>query len=132
MVLISKLNRKRLGVYHLLLWPVYQTKIVAYRFKFSEKYRQTNNFNWKLVLIQSLKIQGYLCHPYLSLSYMEILNDPNIRGYVIGATNVLFKQKKSLFDVVIEVLFNDFTHLKLKLTVLLRSDDELITNRSVK
>ena len=34
---------------------------------------------------------------------MEILNDPNIRGYVIGATNVLFKQKKSLFDAVIEV-----------------------------
>lgn len=66
--------------------------------------------------------EGYLCHPYLSLSYMEILNDPNIRGYVIGATNVLFKQKKSLFDVVIELetgridIFDDELRRQLELT----------------
>jgi len=66
--------------------------------------------------------EGYLCHPYLSLSYMEILNDPDIRGYVIGATNVLFKQKKSLFDAVIELetgridIFDDELRRQLELT----------------
>lgn len=46
---------------------------------------------------------GYLCLPYLSLPYMDVLTDPNIRGYVVGATNVLFKQKKNLADVIIEL-----------------------------
>ncbi|XP_014241990.1 late secretory pathway protein AVL9 homolog [Cimex lectularius] len=46
---------------------------------------------------------GYLCLPYLSLPYMDVLTDPNIRGYLLGATNVLFKQKKNLADVVIEL-----------------------------
>ena len=50
-------------------------------------------------------MQGYLCHPYLSLSYLDLLTEPNIHGYIVGATNVLFKQKKSLFDVIIEVSF---------------------------
>lgn len=49
---------------------------------------------------------GYLCHPYLSLSYLDLLSEKNIHGYLVGATNVLFKQKKSLFDVVIEVSLN--------------------------
>nr|CAD7458073.1 unnamed protein product [Timema tahoe] len=47
--------------------------------------------------------QGYLCHPYLSLPYLDLLSDVNVRGYVVGATNVLFKQKKQLADVLIEV-----------------------------
>lgn len=34
---------------------------------------------------------------------MDILTDPNVRGYVIGASNILFKQKKNLADVIIEV-----------------------------
>ncbi|KAL1137878.1 hypothetical protein AAG570_009574 [Ranatra chinensis] len=46
---------------------------------------------------------GYLCLPYLSLPYMDVLTDQNINGYVIGATNVLFKQKKNLADIVVEV-----------------------------
>ncbi|CAG2054931.1 unnamed protein product, partial [Timema podura] len=46
--------------------------------------------------------QGYLCHPYLSLPYLDLLSDVNVRGYVVGATNVLFKQKKQLADVLIE------------------------------
>ncbi|KAK9501707.1 hypothetical protein O3M35_012383 [Rhynocoris fuscipes] len=46
---------------------------------------------------------GYLCLPYLSLPYMDVLTDKNIRGYVLGATNVLFKQKKNLADVVVEL-----------------------------
>jgi hypothetical protein len=46
---------------------------------------------------------GNLCHPYLSLSYMDALTQPSISGYVIGATNVLFKQKKGIADVIIDV-----------------------------
>lgn len=46
---------------------------------------------------------GYLCFPYLSLPYMDLLSDSNVRGYVVGATNVLFKQKKQLVDVLIEI-----------------------------
>ncbi|XP_046639783.1 late secretory pathway protein AVL9 homolog isoform X2 [Daphnia pulicaria] len=46
---------------------------------------------------------GYVCHPYLSLSYLDLLSEPNIRGYIVGATNVLFKQKKTLFDAIIEL-----------------------------
>jgi len=46
---------------------------------------------------------GSFCHPYLSITYLDILNDPRVRSFVIGATNILFKQKKSLFDVIVEV-----------------------------
>lgn len=41
--------------------------------------------------------------PYLSLPYLDLLGDINVRGYIVGATNVLFKQKKQLIDVLIEV-----------------------------
>jgi hypothetical protein len=50
--------------------------------------------------------QGYLCLPYLSLPYLDLLGDVNVRGYIVGATNVLFKQKKQLIDVLIEVNIN--------------------------
>lgn len=48
-------------------------------------------------------LQGYLCLPYLSLPYLDLLGDVNVRGYIVGATNVLFKQKKQLIDVLVEV-----------------------------
>ncbi|XP_015515722.2 late secretory pathway protein AVL9 homolog [Neodiprion lecontei] len=47
--------------------------------------------------------KGYLCLPYLSLPYLDLLGDVNVRGYIVGATNVLFKQKKQLIDVLVEV-----------------------------
>lgn len=37
---------------------------------------------------------------------MDVLLDPNVRGYVVGATNVLFKQKKHLADILVEVCLN--------------------------
>lgn len=46
---------------------------------------------------------GNLCQPYSCLSYMDILSDPSVRGYVIGASNILFKQKKNLADVIVEI-----------------------------
>ena len=46
---------------------------------------------------------GNLCHPYLSLSYLDILCQPSIHGYMIGATNILFKQKRGIAEVVVEI-----------------------------
>ena len=46
---------------------------------------------------------GNLCHPYLSLSYLDILCQPSVHGYMIGATNILFKQKKGIAEVVVEI-----------------------------
>ncbi|XP_050433560.1 late secretory pathway protein AVL9 homolog [Adelges cooleyi] len=46
---------------------------------------------------------GNICQPYSCLSYMDILTDPSVRGYMIGASNILFKQKKNLADVIVEV-----------------------------
>lgn len=51
----------------------------------------------------ALFTKGYLCLPYLSLPYIDLLGDVNVRGYVVGATNVLFKQKKQLADVLVEI-----------------------------
>lgn len=51
----------------------------------------------------NLSLQGMLCHPYLSLQYYDILQDANVRGFAVGATNVLFKQKRHLLDAVIQV-----------------------------
>ena len=46
---------------------------------------------------------GNLCHPYVSLSYLDNLTQPSVHGYMIGATNDLFIQKKGLADVIIEI-----------------------------
>ena len=46
---------------------------------------------------------GNLCHPYLSLAYLDILAQPSIHGYLIGATNVLFKQKRGVAEVVVDI-----------------------------
>lgn len=46
---------------------------------------------------------GNLCQPYLSLSYLDILTQPSVHGYLIGATNILFKQKKGVAEVVVDI-----------------------------
>ncbi|XP_072943735.1 late secretory pathway protein AVL9 homolog [Epargyreus clarus] len=46
---------------------------------------------------------GYLCLPYLSLQYMDLLSDSAVQGFLVGASNVLFKQKRQLFDVLVEL-----------------------------
>lgn len=46
---------------------------------------------------------GNLCFPYLSISYLDFLSSPGVRGFVAGATNVLFKQKRPLADVLVEI-----------------------------
>ena len=57
----------------------------------------------ELGLPLSLYRGGNLCHPYLSLPYLDILTQPCIHGYVIGATNALFKAKRDLSHVVIDI-----------------------------
>ncbi|XP_061179764.1 late secretory pathway protein AVL9 homolog [Saccostrea echinata] len=47
--------------------------------------------------------KGCVLHPYLSLQYFDLMSDVNVRSFVIGATNVLFRQKRHLTDIVIEV-----------------------------
>lgn len=46
---------------------------------------------------------GYLCLPYLSLQYLDLLSDSAVQGFLVGASNVLFKQKRQLFDVLVEL-----------------------------
>lgn len=46
---------------------------------------------------------GYICLPYLSLQYLDLLSDAAVKGFVVGASNVLFKQKRQLFDVLVEL-----------------------------
>ncbi|CAN7997380.1 unnamed protein product [Ixodes hexagonus] len=47
--------------------------------------------------------KGSLCLPYVSLPIIDLLGDISVRSCVVGATNDLFKQKKHLFDVIVEV-----------------------------
>ncbi|ESN92581.1 hypothetical protein HELRODRAFT_186563 [Helobdella robusta] len=51
----------------------------------------------------SLFTKGVLCHPYLSLHLYDILSDACVRGFVIGATNALFMQRKQYLDVIVEL-----------------------------
>lgn len=47
--------------------------------------------------------KGCLCLPYLSLPYLDLLVDVNVRSYVVGATNILFKQKRQLYDILVDI-----------------------------
>lgn len=47
--------------------------------------------------------KGSFCHPYLSLTYLDVISDTRVRSFIIGATNFLFKQRRELFDVIIEI-----------------------------
>ncbi|XP_055351708.1 late secretory pathway protein AVL9 homolog [Paramacrobiotus metropolitanus] len=49
--------------------------------------------------------KGYVCHPYLSLPYYDLVNDPSIPGFVVGATNVLFlHHHKKFADALVDVV----------------------------
>ncbi|XP_060051809.1 late secretory pathway protein AVL9 homolog isoform X2 [Erinaceus europaeus] len=47
--------------------------------------------------------KGYLCLPYMALQQHHLLSDVTVRGFVAGATNVLFRQQKHLSDAIVEV-----------------------------
>lgn len=46
---------------------------------------------------------GTLCLPYLSLPYLDLLSDPSVNGFVIGTSNILFRQKRQLMDIYIDI-----------------------------
>ncbi|XP_053322954.1 late secretory pathway protein AVL9 homolog [Spea bombifrons] len=47
--------------------------------------------------------KGYLCLPYMALQQHHLLSDVSVRGFVAGATNILFRQQKHLSDAIVEV-----------------------------
>lgn len=46
---------------------------------------------------------GTLCLPYLSLPYLDLLSDPSVNSFVISVSNILFRQKRQLNDIFIDV-----------------------------
>lgn len=69
--------------------------------------------------------EGNLCLPYISLPYMDLLTDPSVKGYIIGASNVLFQQKRHLADVMVDVEGTtiDVYDLELKRQIQLSTED---------
>uniref|UniRef100_A0A914W3S0 UDENN domain-containing protein n=1 Tax=Plectus sambesii TaxID=2011161 RepID=A0A914W3S0_9BILA len=51
----------------------------------------------------SIFTKGSLCHPYLSLSYLDMLKLDCVRAYAFGATNALFRQRKDLLDAIVTI-----------------------------
>ncbi|XP_061442554.1 late secretory pathway protein AVL9 homolog isoform X2 [Rhineura floridana] len=47
--------------------------------------------------------KGYLCLPYMALQQHHLLSDITIRGFVAGATNILFRQQRHLSDAIVEI-----------------------------
>lgn len=47
--------------------------------------------------------RGSFCLPYLSISYLDLLSDARVKSFVIGATNFLFKQRKEMYDVIVDM-----------------------------
>ncbi|XP_029979217.1 late secretory pathway protein AVL9 homolog [Sphaeramia orbicularis] len=47
--------------------------------------------------------KGYLCLPYMALQQHHLLSDVTVRGFVAGATNILFHQQRHLSDAIVEV-----------------------------
>jgi hypothetical protein len=68
---------------------------------------------------------GYLCLPFISLQYIDIIADKAHNGFIAGASNVLFQQKKNLVDVLIDVPTQtiDFINLELKKCAQLTTED---------
>lgn len=46
---------------------------------------------------------GTLCLPYVSLNMMDLLIDASVSSYCIGTSNILFRQKKKLMDIFIDI-----------------------------
>ncbi|KHN79040.1 Late secretory pathway protein AVL9 -like protein [Toxocara canis] len=49
----------------------------------------------------SIFTKGALFHPYLSISYLDMIRSDSIRAYCIGATNALFTQRRDSIDVIV-------------------------------
>lgn len=47
--------------------------------------------------------RGSFCLPYLSITYLDLLSDTRVKSFVIGATNFLFKQKRDMYDIIVDM-----------------------------
>jgi Transport protein Avl9 len=68
---------------------------------------------------------GFMCLPFISLPYIDVITDKLHNGFVVGASNVLFMQKKNLVDVLIDVPNQtiDFIDQEMKKCCLLTTED---------
>ena len=68
---------------------------------------------------------GFLCLPFISLPYIDVITDKLHNGFVVGASNVLFQQKKNLVDVLIDVPNQtiDFIDPEMKKCLTLTTED---------
>ncbi|ETN78637.1 hypothetical protein NECAME_10198 [Necator americanus] len=67
-----------------------------------EQYIAKDSFGFPL----SIFTKGSLFHPYLSISYLDMIRSRIVRAYAIGATNALFVTKKDLLDAIITGSFD--------------------------
>ncbi|WKY00148.1 hypothetical protein Q1695_014760 [Nippostrongylus brasiliensis] len=51
----------------------------------------------------SIFTKGNLFHPYLSISYLDMIRSNSVRGFTIGATNTLFVTKRELLDAIVTI-----------------------------
>lgn len=51
----------------------------------------------------NLFTNGHVCLPYVSLQQHDLLKENSCRGYLVGATNILFVAQRDLSDVVVDV-----------------------------
>ncbi|KAK6058591.1 hypothetical protein COOONC_03838 [Cooperia oncophora] len=56
-----------------------------------------------IILMQTRCSQGNLFHPYLSISYLDMIRSKSVRGFAIGATNALFVTKRDLIDAIVTI-----------------------------
>ncbi|XGW15638.1 hypothetical protein V3C99_001243 [Haemonchus contortus] len=76
----------------------------------------------------SIFTNGNLFHPYLSISYLDMIRSKSVRGFAIGATNALFVTKRDLIDAIVTIDAQDigqieFVDSNLKREVSLTSAD---------
>lgn len=68
---------------------------------------------------------GFLCLPFISLPYIDVLSDKSHNGFIAGASNVLFQQKRTLVDVMVDVPSQtiDFVDPEMKRCLTLTTED---------
>ncbi|KAE9554828.1 hypothetical protein FO519_001943 [Halicephalobus sp. NKZ332] len=51
----------------------------------------------------SIFTKGSLFHPYLSISYLDMIKSDNTRAFCIGVTNAIFKTRRDIIDVIVSI-----------------------------
>jgi hypothetical protein len=51
----------------------------------------------------SIFTKGSLFHPYLSISYLDMIQSETTRAFCIGVTNAIFKTRRNIVDVIVTI-----------------------------